>query len=342
MRILNFICYLCNMKDLSRHIEYLLLDHDCVIYPQLGAFIAKYVPSRWVDEEDLFLPPYRSISFNEMLKDGDDLFVSTLSKRYKITLDEARTLCADFLEFIHQELTANGSIDLGSIGILTQDPENGKISFSPCIAGVTSPELYGLDVCHLTPIKQEERIDETPAKNVKVTSVQADDKNITIRINRSIFNYVATIAASIVLFFSLTTPVVNTEMADGQTAEMNLFIPNNLIPLQLGETAEAPQPVEESAAVEADSESASEQNELEEAHNKGNFAIVLASAISQKNAERYVESLKSKGYNAEIQETKKLIRVIIPGFETREDVQVQIKKMKETSAEFSKIWTLEL
>ena len=148
------------MKDLSRHIEYLLLDHDCVIYPQLGAFIAKYIPSRWVEEEDLFLPPYRSIYFNEKLKEGDDLFVTSLAKRYKISLDEARAHCVEFLDFIHQELSETGSIDLGSIGILTQDQTTGKISFSPCTAGATSPELYGLDVCHITPIKQDETIEE--------------------------------------------------------------------------------------------------------------------------------------------------------------------------------------
>ena len=81
---------------------------------------------------------------------------------------------------------------------------------------------------------------------------------------------------------------------------------------------------------------------LEEEVSKGNYAIVLASAISQKNAERYVENLKSRGYKAEIQSTKKLIRVIIPGFSTKEEVQTQIKQMKESSDEFSKIWTLEL
>ena len=322
------------MKDLSRHIEYLLLDHDCVIYPQLGAFIAKYIPSRWVEEEDLFLPPYRSIYFNEKLKEGDDLFVTSLAKRYKISLDEARAHCVEFLDFIHQELSETGSIDLGSIGILTQDQTTGKISFSPCTAGATSPELYGLDVCHITPIKQDETIEERN-ESVKVTSVKTDDKSITIRINRSIFNYAAAIAASIVLFFSLTTPVANTGMTEGQMAEANFFMPENLIPFASEVDIQEAIPVETIAQEPV-------QQVVEEEASKGNYAIVLASAISQKNAERYVENLKSRGYKAEIQSTTKLIRVIIPGFNTKEEVQTQIKQMKESSDEFSKIWTLEL
>ena len=328
------------MKDLSRHIEFLLLDHDCVIYPQLGAFIAKYIPSRWVEEEDLFLPPYRSICFNELLKEGDDLFVTTLAKRYKITLNEARVLCADFLDFIHQELTDNGSVDLGSIGMLTQDQVTGKISFSPCIAGVTTPELYGLDVCHMTPTKLQtvEETQKATEKKVKITSVQADEKSITIRINRSLFNYVAAVAASVVLFFSLSSPVVNTGMSEEQMAEANFFIPQNLTPYTIGKETEA----EFSKPVLTETVPTENVQEDNISTNKGKYAIVLASALSQKNAERYIENLKKRGYKAEIQNSKKLIRVIISGFNTQEEVQTKIKEMKQSSSEFSKIWTPEL
>lgn len=329
------------MKDLSKHIEFLLLDHDCVIYPQLGAFIAKYIPSRWVEEEDLFLPPYRSISFNEKLKEGDDLFVTSLANRYKISLNEARNLCADFLEYIHQELSDNGSIDLGSIGLLNLDHATGQITFSPCIAGVTTPDLYGLDVCHLTPLKLEEQ-SKTETKKIKVSSVHADEKNITIQINRNVFNYVAAIAASIVLFFSLASPVANSGMTEEQMSEANFFIPKNLIPFQNETISENIVAIPN--AIERESENIAKETQIEfsEEQNKSKYAIVLASAISKKNAERYVESLKNRGYQAEVQITKKLVRVIIPGFNSTEEVQNKIKEMKASSSEFNKIWKLEL
>ena len=88
------------MKDLSQHIEYLLLDHDCVIYPQLGAFRATYVPSRWSQAEDLFLPPYRSVSFDADTKESDGLFETSLSRRYRVSPVDAEVMCAEYLDYI--------------------------------------------------------------------------------------------------------------------------------------------------------------------------------------------------------------------------------------------------
>lgn len=42
------------MIELSRHIESLMLKHDCVIVPGLGGFVTQYVPARRVDDEQLF------------------------------------------------------------------------------------------------------------------------------------------------------------------------------------------------------------------------------------------------------------------------------------------------
>lgn len=42
------------MIELSRHIESLMLKHDCVIVPGLGGFITQYVPARRVEGEQLF------------------------------------------------------------------------------------------------------------------------------------------------------------------------------------------------------------------------------------------------------------------------------------------------
>ena len=67
------------MKKIFLHIEYLLLEHDCVIIPQLGGFFAQDMPSEWIEEEALFLPPYRTVHFNESLCRGDSLLVDSLA-----------------------------------------------------------------------------------------------------------------------------------------------------------------------------------------------------------------------------------------------------------------------
>ena len=66
------------MISLARHIELLLLEHDCVIVPGLGGFIANHADARYTgDEEHLFLPPYRTIGFNQQLQVNDGLLVQS-------------------------------------------------------------------------------------------------------------------------------------------------------------------------------------------------------------------------------------------------------------------------
>ena len=50
------------MKTLARHIEQLLLSNDCVIIPDFGGFVAHHVAATFDEQEQLFLPPHRTIA----------------------------------------------------------------------------------------------------------------------------------------------------------------------------------------------------------------------------------------------------------------------------------------
>ena len=329
------------MKDLSQHIEYLLLDHDCVIYPQLGAFKATYVPSRWSQAEDLFLPPYRSVSFDAETKESDGLFETSLSRRYRVSPVDAEVMCAEYLDYIRQELSENGSMDLGSIGVFVQENETDPLTFYPAPAGVASPRLYGLDALHMEPLSIEQR----PAhrrhnRRGIMPTVKSDDRNITIHISRHLANYVAAAAASIILFFTFSTPLQNTDISQPQTASAPMFLPSHLTPFVQGATANEPVSVNE---VQAKEPTASETVDITPAEQlRGSYAVVLASAISMKNATAFVETLKDEGYNAEVYVKNGMVRVILPGYETAEDVHKQIQLMKSQSHKYDKAWTLKI
>ena len=74
------------MIELARHIEILLLENDCVIIPDFGGFIAHYQPARYIKEENLYLPPVRTIGFNPQLTINDGL----LAQSYMHTHDRRR------------------------------------------------------------------------------------------------------------------------------------------------------------------------------------------------------------------------------------------------------------
>ena len=329
------------MKDLSQHIEYLLLDHDCVIYPQLGAFRATYVPSRWSQAEDLFLPPYRSVSFDAETKESDGLFETSLSRRYRVSPVDAEVMCAEYLDYIRQELAENGTMDLCSIGVFVQENETDPLTFYPAPAGVATPALYGLDSLHMDPLSAEQRPTRRRGRRRSIVpTVKSDERNITIRISRHLANYVAATAASIILFFAFSTPVQNTHLNQPQSAGSNLFLPSHLMP-SLQETPH----IEPLAANEAQAEPTSKAPGEEisaPAQPRGGYAVVLASAISMKNANAFVEDLKAEGYNAEVYVKNDMVRVILPGYETAADVHRQIQQMKAKSRKYDKAWTLKI
>ena len=335
------------MKDLSKHIEYLLLDHECVVYPELGAFITSYISSKWSKEENLFLPPCRSVWFNPQLKEDDNLFISTLAQRYNISRADAILLCTEYLEELYQELEENGTADIGSIGTFIKESEEAPMIFAPTLSGIATPDIYGLDSVQLPLLNTQAPDIQTPDTRQAGHAIHTDERHITIRIRRSIVNYAAAVAASIILFLGLTTPAYNTGMTQEQKAETEFFMPSNLRPL----TSVSAQP-EEPATEENTLPTAEDSGETEEdvadistpatQDVQSAYAIVLASSISMKNAQNYVASLQSRGHNAEILNNGKMIRVIIPGFNSAKEVHQAIKQMQSQSNEFSKAWTLKL
>ena len=67
------------MIELSKHIEVLLLENDCVIVPGLGGFIAHKRQAAYSIQKGEFMPPLRTIGFNPQLIMNDGL--SPLSER---------------------------------------------------------------------------------------------------------------------------------------------------------------------------------------------------------------------------------------------------------------------
>ena len=95
------------MIALVRHIESLLLKHDCVIVPDFGGFVTQQVAARFVEDEGLFLPPYRSVGFNGCLKLNDGLLAQSYMNAYGIGYLEAlQQIAAAVAEVAAQPLLA--------------------------------------------------------------------------------------------------------------------------------------------------------------------------------------------------------------------------------------------
>jgi hypothetical protein len=77
------------MIELTKHIEILLLENDCVIVPGLGGFIAHHQPARYEEDEGVFLPPTRTVGFNPQLTMNDGLLTQAYMQTYHTDFPDA-------------------------------------------------------------------------------------------------------------------------------------------------------------------------------------------------------------------------------------------------------------
>lgn len=229
------------MKELIRHIEALLLDNDCVILPNFGGFITNHAEARLAEEENTYLPPYRSIGFNAQLKINDGLLVQSYMITHDATYPEATRLVDAAIDELSEKLYKEGEVEFNGIGTL-QRTITGEYHFTPLENGVITPQLYGLGAVHL-PLLSELPQHESIAIPIKLESVNSaeipavtieepakpeeifiDDQkqksHVTIRIRRDWLTNVASIAAAILLFFFLSTPAGNTYIEEEHYASL--------------------------------------------------------------------------------------------------------------------------
>lgn len=366
------------MIELSRHIESLMLKHDCVIVPGLGGFVTQYVPARRVDDEQLFLPPCRSVGFNPQLSLNDGLLVQSYMQAYDTNYPETVKLIDDAVKQLKDKLREEGEYELMGIGRLTLGI-GGKYDFTPYEFGVLSPELYGLDTVSVSNFtqKQKEEQTETVVNNKgkkKKLHVKRTEKNYTISINRELVNYVAAAVVAIFFYCLWATPLNNTPQTNQQTASVvyeQLFNHAtqhqeyaNAVPVV--PTQSATQPVTEVAKTTTETTSANtstvttaqpvapvttqtaetqtkakdQPQQTESTLSKGKYTLVLASAISESNANEFSQKLKKDGYTeASPYRRGKMVRVVYGSYANEQAAQAALAKLRKHQA-FADAWVM--
>lgn|GEM_PF-34854 len=141
------------MIELERHIETLLLSHDCVIVPGLGGFVAHYVDARFDEGDNTYLPPLRTLGFNGGLTLNDSLLVQSYVEAFDLSYPDALARIQKETEELRGILDNQGYYEFSSLGILRYNDE-GNLEFEPSEAGILTPRLYGLGGVEITPLSQ--------------------------------------------------------------------------------------------------------------------------------------------------------------------------------------------
>lgn len=208
------------MIELAQHIEVLLLENDCVIVPGLGGFVAHYTSAMRVAEENLFLPPTRHIGFNPQLKMNDGLLVQSYMAVYDTNFSDATRIVEKEVKEVFTTLHEEGKVDLPNIGEL-RCSIHGAYEFTPYDNKLTTPSLYGLDSFEMQELAEIEKPYEKiiPADVPAVVS-ESGKHRFEIKLNRSYLSNAVAMIAVVALFFLLSTPIKNTEVVEGNYAQM--------------------------------------------------------------------------------------------------------------------------
>ena len=330
------------MNELDRHIEILLLSNDCVIVPDLGGFMAHHVDARYDERDNMFVPPIRTLGFNPLLKMNDSLLVQSYIEAYDISYPEALRRIETEVAELRAHLDTDGEYVLNGIGRLFIN-EEGHLGFEPCEAGILTPELYGLSSFEMKPLSSGL---QTVQKSQE--AVLSDERPITIKMSW-LRNAVA-VAAAVIAFLMIGTPVSNSDKIGDvqQSAFIHSMGHGSLATADYHRPSEPSADVLPPAAAE-DSDVAAvkevETPQLTTADATGTFCIVMASQVTERNAQAFVDQLCEKGYcdaRITISGSNKMRRVTYGSYGSNQEAYDALMQLRHESRLFKETWIMEV
>ena len=344
------------MIELGRHIEILLLTNDCVIVPGLGGFMAHHVEARFDSRDNMFLPPYRTLGFNPKLSLNDSLLVQSYVEAYDISYPDALQRIENEVCEIKQHISINGSYILSNIGELSMNCD-GNYVFEPCMSGVLTPAFYGLSSFEAIPsLIDKELANETfstinedifeQASNTNEDVTEEIDNNV-IKIKVAWIRNTVAVAAAIISFFLITTPISNNTdnviLSDISSiiTLTSLDKVDNTPKLNIDNTSLTKKDViVNKDTVDTLSKTASvKQEKINKAEDKEPaFRIILASYITQKNAKEFVNKLHKQGYDKAYMYVKNnVVKVAYGAYPTENDAYNDLRLIHKNK-QLSKSW----
>jgi hypothetical protein len=111
------------MLTVEQLIADLLLQHNCVIVPGFGGFVAQRMPAQIDKEKGQVHPPKKSILFNRQLIANDGLLIATYAQRLGVSFEHAQSTVNALIRSWDEQLRSEVRISIDRVGILYLDAE---------------------------------------------------------------------------------------------------------------------------------------------------------------------------------------------------------------------------
>lgn len=340
------------MLTIAQHTERLLLHNDCVIIPDFGGFVVQDCCARYVEEEGIFLPPYRGVVFNPRLTSNDGLLVNAVARERNISYHEAAHAVEVETAELRDAIRATGSLVMAGIGTL-RAADGGSYEFEPVPCGIATPALHGLD-SYYTPLYHAKGDRKLQKDETKTTEQDV----LTIRLRLSHLRRVAVVAAvGICCLLAIMTGHLSgrydqlgeagmmQQWWEAVTEQMQWKRPQPMIlPTTVNENAAQPKAEKPETAPKRTQkakaeEPAPQKAKAEEPAPQEGYCIVVASAIPLKNAQEMVKDWNGRSMPiVRTLETGNMVRVVSGTFLTEQEAREAMQQYKTAHSEFADAW----
>lgn len=167
--------------EIERIIGRLLTQHDCVIIPGFGGFIANPKGATIHPGRHTFAPPYKAVLFNTSLTANDGLLANALAYEKNLSYTQALASIDEFVRRANITLRNKGKVVFTELGMLTAGFE-GTINFTQDFSTNYDFNSFGLGEFQSLPVDntttrprtqyKTDRVEVHPAKAVKRLNVR--------------------------------------------------------------------------------------------------------------------------------------------------------------------------
>jgi hypothetical protein len=308
--ILATVFYIFVSMSTANYISDLLYRYECVIVPNFGGFVTNEISAKVNHFTHTFYPPSNQLTFNSHLQNNDGLLANYIAAAKKISYSEA-------LESIEKEvvewklLLTVEVLELENIGSFKLNKEH-KLIFEPTNSINYLTASFGLD-SYVSPAIKRIVFKE------KVKQLETSSKGETKRKTPSFIKYAATAA----IIFALGTVGWN---------EYQKIEYKNLVAESEQQQKKVEKTIQEATFVISNPLPAITLNITKETYN---YHIIAGAFRTPENAEKKLQQLLEKGYNAKILGANKwnLTQVAYESFTTEDEAINKMRIIHKTDSE---------
>lgn len=165
------------MLTVEQLIGDLLLQHNCVIVPSFGGFVAQRTSAKIDPAKGVIIPPRKSVLFNKQLINNDGLLIAALSQANSIPYSEAAEEVQAHINEWEARLQMGGRITIDRVGNLFYDQER-NLCFEQDRFYNLLLESFGLSAVHFVSVADAEAKESHQAILHVVKAVEMEQKQV--------------------------------------------------------------------------------------------------------------------------------------------------------------------